>query len=451
MAKKEKVIVIGAGLSGPLLAILLAKKGYAVSLYERRPDMRLTNISAGRSINLALSDRGIAPLRKIGMDKAVLKETVAMHGRMIHSISGTTNMQPYSGREGEYINSVSRGGLNIKLMDEAERNNIPIYFEHRCIHADPETGTTVFIDENTGAEIRETATVVIGTDGAGSAVRNALLKHSNQFRFSFSQEYLEHGYKELHIPPGTGENLFRIEKHALHIWPRGGFMLIALPNLDGSFTVTLFHRYKGEFGFDKLNAAARINQFFTTQFPDVIPHIPELTTDFLENPTGTLATVKCYPWQANHKLLLLGDAAHAIVPFYGQGMNCSFEDCLIFDIILEEHAGNWSSTIEAYQERRKPDTDAIADLAMENFYEMRDHVANENFVKKRQLEMKLEQTYSDYYSKYALVTFRPDLPYSKARERGLKQDALLLSLCRDVTTVDQLDLEEVYQKIRALA
>ena len=451
MLKKEKIIVIGAGLSGPLLAILLAKRGYDVSMYERRPDMRLSQIPAGRSINLALSNRGILPLKKIGMDDVVLKETIAMHGRMIHDVKGNTNLQPYSGRQGEYIYSVSRGGLNMRLMDEAERNNIPIYFNRRCTHADLDSGEVTFLEETTGKETRDKADVVIGTDGAGSAVRSAMLKQSSRFRFNFSQEYLEHGYKELRIPPGRAEELFRIEKHALHIWPRGGFMLIALPNFDGSFTVTLFHYYKGEFGFDALNSAEKIMQFFTEEFPDSIPHMPELTKDFMENPTGTLATVKCYPWQANHKFLLLGDAAHAIVPFYGQGMNCSFEDCLILDTVLEEHSGDWSKTMEDYQKRRKPDTDAIADLAIENFYEMRDHVANATFVKKRKLEMKLEQTYPDYYSKYALVTFREDLPYAVAKKRGTKQNEILLELCSAVDDVDALNLEEVYEKVRTVA
>ncbi len=451
MLKKEKIIVIGAGLSGPLLAILLAKRGYAVAMYERRPDMRLNQVSAGRSINLALSNRGILPLKKIGMDDVVLKEAVAMHGRMIHDVNGNTNMQPYSGRQGEYIYSVSRGGLNMRLMDEAERNNIPIYFNHRCTHADLDSGEVTFLEETTGKEIRDKADIIIGTDGAGSAVRGAMLKQSSRFRFNFSQEYLEHGYKELRIPPGTAEKLFRIEKHALHIWPRGGFMLIALPNFDGSFTVTLFHYYKGEFGFDALNSAEKIMQFFTEEFPDSIPHMPELIKDFMENPTGVLSTVKCYPWQANHKFLLLGDAAHAIVPFYGQGMNCSFEDCLILDTVLEKHSGDWGKTMENYQKQRKPDTDAIADLAIENFYEMRDHVANVTFVKKRKLEMKLEQTYPDYYSKYALVTFREDLPYAVAKQRGTKQNEILLELCSTVDDVDALNLEEVYEKVRTVA
>lgn len=448
MRKKEKITIVGAGLSGPVLAVLLAKKGYTVALYERRPDMRVHDISAGRSINLVLSDRGLVPLRKIGMEEKVLEETVPMYGRMIHDVNGNTNMQPYSGRKGDCIYSSSRGGLNAKLMDEAERNNIPIYFNHRCVEADPETGTTLFIDEDTGEEVQVEADMVIGTDGAGSAVRNSMLKHSGRLRFNFSQEYLKHGYKELNIPPGTGENLFRIENHVLHIWPRGGFMLLALPNFDGSFTVTLFHYYKGATGFDKLTSAEKILEFFNDAFPDVVPHMPELASDFLQNPTGTLVTVRCYPWQALGKCLLLGDAAHAIVPFYGQGMNCAFEDCFIFDSLLEKYSGDWKKTLKAYQESRKADTDAIADLAIENFYEMRDHVANDTFVKKHRLEMKLEHAYTDYYSKYSLVTFREDMPYTVARERGKKQDKLLLDLCSKVKDIEELDLDMVYRKVK---
>ncbi|PWJ42116.1 FAD-dependent oxidoreductase [Sediminitomix flava] len=446
---EKKIAIVGAGLSGSLLAIILAKKGYDVEVYERRPDMRKVEISAGRSINLALSDRGIKALKLADLDTDILKEAVPMFGRQIHLLGGSENFQSYSGREGEHINSVSRGGLNCQLMDKVEGLGIPIYFNQKCLGMDYKSSTLSFLNEETKEEYLIEVETAIATDGAGSAIRNDMQKKSASLRFSFSKAYLDHGYKELCIPP-TEDGDFRMEKNALHIWPRGGYMLIALPNKDGSFTVTLFHPYDGENGLDALNTSSKARVFFEKQFPDALALMPSFDADWENNPTSSLATVKCYPWQVEGKSLLLGDSAHAIVPFYGQGMNCSFEDCVVFAEYLEKYKGDWEKIFSEYQKSRKKDTDAIATLAEDNFYEMRDHVSDENFMKKRKLETKMEQQFPEYYSKYSLVTFNADIPYSEAMRKGRAQDQLLLEICRETDDLDSLDLEKILQQIKSL-
>ncbi len=449
MNTQEKIIIIGAGLSGPLLAILLAKKGYKVEIYESRTDMRTANISAGRSINLALSARGIRALRSAGMDEIVMKEALPMEGRIIHDKTGNTKFMAYSGRAGEHINSISRGGLNIILMNEAEKLGIKIHFNMKCTHADFENNSVVFKNYETGKISTETATAIIGTDGANSAIRQTMFENGRALRFSFSQAYLQHGYKELHIPPGKNGS-FLIEKNGLHIWPRGEYMLIALPNFDGSFTVTLFHPFNGENGFDALTTPEKIQAFFEEEFPDVIDIIPNLLHDFQTNPTGSLATIKCYPWQVNGRFCLVGDSSHAVVPFYGQGMNASFEDCRILSEMVDEFKGDWSKIFTKYQSSRKKDADAIGDLAEENFYEMRDHVADPVFAKKRVLETRLEANYPDYYSKYAMVTFKDKLPYSVAKSLGTKQDEFLMDFCRDLTDLDAVDLDGLFRELQEI-
>ena len=444
----QKIIIVGAGLSGSLLAIQMAKRGFNVELYERRPDMRTVDISAGRSINLALSDRGIAALKRVGMDDYIMSEAVPMPGRLIHGLSGETNFQPYSGREGEYINSISRGGLNKALMDKAEAlGNVKIFFNKRCVGVDFDQAEAVFQDEITEEVTTVRGDVVIGTDGANSAVRNEMMHIAPKLRFSFSQHYLDHGYKELSIPP-LGKDGFRMEKNALHIWPRGTYMLIALPNFDGSFTVTLFMPFEAEPGFNNLDTDAKVMAFFEAKFPDVVPHMPDLVEDFFRNPSSSLATIKCYPWQVNGKTLLIGDSAHAVVPFYGQGMNASFEDCHELDKYIEAYGTDWKRVFENYQKFRKKDADAIGDLAEENYFEMRAHVADPVFVLKRQLETTLEQTYPGYFSKYSMVTFREDIPYSVAMKKGRAQDGLLMKICSEVDSVDELDMEDVLRQLQ---
>ena len=445
---QQKIIIVGAGLAGSLLAIQMANRGFEVELYERRPDMRKVDISAGRSINLALSNRGIAALNRVGMDAYIMAEAVPMPGRLIHSISGETNFQPYSGREGEYINSISRGGLNKALMDKAEGlKNVRLFFNKRCTAVDFEAATATFKDENSGEKIIARGDVVIGSDGANSAVRKQMMKQAPKLRFSFSQHYLDHGYKELSILPGP-EGSFQMEKNALHIWPRGTYMLIALPNFDGSFTVTLFMPFEGEPGFNNLDTKEKVLDFFNQQFPDVVPLIPHLTEEFFENPSSSLATIKCYPWQVNGKSLLIGDSAHAVVPFYGQGMNASFEDCHELDKYIDQYGTDWKRVFENYQKFRKKDADAIGDLAEENYFEMRAHVADPVFVLKRQLETQLEDSFPGYFSKYSMVTFREDIPYSVAMNKGRAQDDLLMKICSEVKKVDELDIEEVLRKVQ---
>ena len=480
-----KIVIIGGGLAGSLLAIYLAKRGLEVEVYEARGDMRLEEVAAGRSINLALSDRGIAALREVGMDEYMLSEAVPMYGRMIHAVSGETKLLPYSGRKGEYINSVSRAGLNIALMNEAEKyESVKFYFGERCVDFNCESGEARF---SSGKAVK--GGTLIATDGAGSAVRHAML-HGGTERFDFSHTWLEHGYKELIIPPSESRQPARseretfardaveMEKNALHIWPRHKFMMIALPNFDGSFTCTLFlahsterrnlagpafegrrkpPAYAGgsdtgdaEPTFDNLTAEQTLLQFFETNFSDAMPHMPTLTRDFFSNPVGNLGTIKCFPWNVGGKALLLGDSAHAIVPFYGQGMNCAFEDCRILDQLIEKYGTDWKTVYREYGQLRKVNTDAIADMAEENFYEMRDAVADPIFVRKRELETKLEQIYPDYFSKYSMVTFREDLPYSVAKEKGNVQDRLLMEICAEVDDMKQIDLNEVIEKLKVL-
>jgi kynurenine 3-monooxygenase len=449
MDKNAKpIVVIGAGLCGSLLAARLAKRGQKVLLFERRTDIRLTGEEGGRSINLALSIRGLNSLNLVGADQEALKMAIPMQARMIHFKDGSTRWSPYSGREGDYINSISRGGLNALLLDKAEQNkNLEIRFNTPCLSVDIEANTATFRDNRNGKTFVQEASVIIGTDGAGSAVRRSYLARSSSSLFNYSQHFLEHGYKELHIYPND-DGSHKIKKNCLHIWPRGNYMVIALPNLDGSFTVTCFFPYKGANGFEELTEPSQLFSFFKEEFPDAFQLMPNLISDFYNNPTGSLGTIKCYPWTTNGNSLLMGDAAHAIVPFYGQGMNCSFEDVLVFDQMIDEYGLDWATVFSAYQNERKKDTDAIADLAIDNFYEMRDHVANEHFIRKRNLEMKLEKQFDDYYSKYSLVTFRPDLSYHEAMVKGRAQDEYLMKICKQTKEIENIDLIELNRDIK---
>lgn len=442
--KGDKVVIVGAGLAGSLLGIAMAKKGFDVHVYERRPDLRKENISAGRSINLALSSRGVKSLSRFGLENEIEALVIPMKGRMVHTLEGEKFLSPYSGRDNENILSISRGGLNKLLLDKLETYpNVKIYFNHNCTHCSYDPFYLSFRNVSENISI-ENAKVVLGTDGYNSAIRKSMLEKSNEIQFSYSQEYLDYGYKELSIPPSENGG-FLIEKNALHIWPRGKFMIIALPNLDGSFTVTIFHPHKGHEGFENLTTEEEVTLFFKKYYPELIQLMPDYLNEFFANPTGNLCTVKCRPWQANGKSLLMGDAAHAVVPFYGQGMNASFEDVRIFDELLDEHK-TWPSLFEAFQTLRIPNANAIADLAIDNFYEMRDRVDDADFLFKRKLEMQLEQTYPDYFSKYSMVTFQPDMGYEEAMIKGRKQDEYLLSLYTEKN--NNLDLEEIYRGVK---
>jgi len=447
--KEAPVIIVGAGLAGSLMAIYLAKKGLEVELFESRPDMRTTTISAGRSINLALSDRGIWPLREIGLDKQILDEAVAMPGRMLHDKAGNLQFAPYGKDTSQYINSIPRGGLNKMLMTAAEKyDNVNIHFNQECLDVDFDTTSVTVQDYNTKEKQTIQGCTIIGGDGANSIVRRSMVDKLDDY--SDNVDWLEHGYKELTIPP-TADGGFAIEKNALHIWPRGAYMLIALPNADGSFTCTLFFPLEGPKSFASLDTEDKIKSFFEEEFGDAVPLLPHLVDEFTNNPVGKLGTLKCYPWVVENKVALVGDAAHAVVPFYGQGMNASFEDCRVLNECIEKHGvGNWAAAYEEYNSLRKENGDAIGDLAVENFYEMRDHVADPVFRRKRALEHQLENTYEDYHSKYSLVTFHPEVPYKVAQQLGNKQDELLMKLCGETEDVTTLDIPTVYQQLKAL-
>ncbi|GAB1307530.1 NAD(P)/FAD-dependent oxidoreductase [Urechidicola sp. KH5] len=439
MNKSEKILIIGAGLCGSLLALRLAQRGYDIQLRESRPDLRKHSISAGRSINLAFSNRGMKALEMAGVLDKVMHLCIPMHGRMVHTLEQSSFMAPYSGRSDEYINSISRGELNGVLLTEVEKyDNVEVIFESPCSSYDQVSSVATFSTKD-GVEIVN-ADIVIGADGAGSVVRNSIIDKEE-----VSVSFLDHGYKELRIPPSENGG-FRTEQHALHIWPRGQYMLIALPNLDGSFTVTLFLENKGAINsFEYLNSEIRIRQFFEEQFPDALELMPNLIEEFKENPVGLLGTVKSNSW-VHGSTLLIGDAAHAIVPFYGQGMNASFEDVLVLDKFIDKYNGDWETIFAAYAQERKQDADAIADLAVENFYEMRDHVANPDFKRKRAIELELEKSHN-YYSKYSMVTFREDIPYAVAKAQGNYQDKVLLDLIRN-GQINAMSNEEILSKVQ---
>jgi kynurenine 3-monooxygenase len=448
--KKDGIVIIGAGLCGSLLGIRLAQRGHEVHIYESRPDMRKAKIDGGRSINLALSDRGIKALELIGMEYVVERDGIPLYGRMIHPVGGEATYMPYSGRSGEAIHSISRGGLNKTLLEETEKYpNIHLYFNHRCIDVNFDKRQVCFEDGKGGEHYILECERILATDGAGSAVRRAMMRHTTEKRFNFSQDFLTHGYKELSIPPADEKGNFRIEKNALHIWPRGTQMLIALPNLGGSFTVTLFQDFEGPDGFNALNTPEKIHSFFDRNYPSAKANMPDLVEDFMTNPSANLGTIKCYPWQVNHFSLLMGDAAHAIVPFYGQGMNCAFEDVCVLEDLMDEHGDNWAEIFDRFQENRKPDGDAIADLAVDNFYEMRTSTTSLLFQRKKALETRMEQAGLPYFSKYALVTFRPDLKYREALVRGRLQDDFLLEYCKTVTDINQIDIVKLQAEVEA--
>ena len=455
MNKQQNILIIGAGLCGSLLALRLGQRGYNVSVYEMRPDLRKADISAGRSINLAFSDRGNKAMKLVGIEDKVKALCIPMNGRMLHDKEGNTFLSNYSGRDYEYINSISRGELNSLLLTEAEKHdNVTIHFNKKCKSVDFENTTARFQDYHTKDEFIEDADCIIATDGAGSALRKSYYL-GRKFLFSFSQEYLTHGYKELSIlPTETGD--YKTYKNALHIWPRGDFMVIALPNLDGSFTVTLFLSYaEGDYNFNNLTTPEMVTEFFQKEFPDALALMPNLIEDFFENPTAPLGTVKCSPWHYKGNTLLMGDSAHAIVPFYGQGMNASFEDVVVFDQILDTYEGNWETVFTEYQKVRKKDTDAIADLAIDNFHEMKDHVANPMFQDKRKIEMALEKVFpEEYSSKYSLVTFNEHIGYREAMLRGRAQDKAILNMLTDgdiSTSIDMTDksvLKHILDKVK---
>lgn len=440
----RKVSVIGGGLVGSLVAIYLAKRGYNVSVFERRPDIRIESADAGRSINLALSHRGLKALDEIGAADRIKQIAIPMHGRMMHAVDGSLTFQPY-GKDGEYINSISRGSLNKLLMEIAEREGATFHFNQRISHVDfVNTSVACHVD---GKTLHKQFDAIVGADGAYSAVR---LEMQFTDRHDFSQEYIAHGYKEFHIPARGGD--FAMEANALHIWPRESYMLIALPNPDRTFTCTLFFPFEGELSFKALDNDEKVEDFFKATFPDACAVMPGLVSDFKVNPTSSLVTMKCYPWVKN-KTLLIGDAAHAIVPFYGQGMNAGFEDCSILNSMLDQYHDGWEETINNFQKQRKADTDAIAQLALENFIEMRDLVADKDFLLRKKIEAVLHSMYPDrWIPQYSMVTFHPEIRYSEAQRLGAKQKAIMDDVMRIKnieTNWEHLDFELLVRKLQA--
>ena len=420
---KKSVTIVGAGLVGSLLSIYLSKRGYKVNVFERRADMRLETMSAGRSINLALSDRGWRGLEGVGIAEDIKKISIPMYGRFIHHKDGTNAYQPY-GKDNQAIYSVSRADINMKLMDLAEQQeNVNIQFNKKCTLINRKDLAITFEDNLTKEISNTSADLLFGADGAFASSRLSIQLQSD--RFEYNQHYIDCGYKELIIPAGkNGE--FLLDKNALHIWPRGSFMMIALPNPDGNFTCTLFLPFEGEKSFSNLKTDKQVEEFFKSEFSDAFTLMPTLISDFKTNTTASLVTVKCAPWVFDNKIGLIGDAAHAIVPFYGQGMNCGFEDCVVLNELIEKHNDDWDIIFPEYEQLRKPDGDAIADLAIANFVEMRDKTADPKFILQKKIEAKFSQHYPDkWIPLYSMVTYSPHIRYSTALKEGQKQQKIM--------------------------
>jgi kynurenine 3-monooxygenase len=434
------VLIVGGGLVGSLAAIFLARRGLGVEVREQRPDIREAGGAGGRSINLVVASRGILPLERVGLKAGVLELTVPVRGRMMHSVSGELAYQPYGRDDSECNYSVSRAELNAHLITEAERCGVRFEFGRGLVGADLEAGRLELAGPG-GGDVTSVAAppVVLGADGAASAVRAEMAKRPG---FEESVELLDWGYKELTIPAGPGGS-FLIEKHALHIWPRGRIMLMALPNRDGSFTVTLYLPHRGESSFERLDTHQRVAELFRSQFPDAASLIPDLATAFFANPTGHLGTVRCRPWHLEGRFGLIGDAAHAIVPFFGQGMNAGFEDCRVLDELLDElGTEDWRHVLQEYSDARKPDADAIAGMALENFVEMRDRVKDPRFLLRKEVEHLLEERLPrEYRSRYSMVMYGPRIPYRVAREAGAVQQSILDRLCDGLSSSADLDLD----------
>ena len=439
----SSVTIVGAGLTGPLLALMLARRGLRVTLYERRPDPRLGEAEAGRSINLALAARGMRPLERCGVLAQVAPLLVPMRGRLLHEPSGATQLQPYGQRAAEVIHSVGRAALNRVLVEAAERAGTELRFGQRCVGVDGAAGRLQLIDERSGRRLEASCDVIIGADGAGSPIRGSLAAAGV---LDVRVDQLDHDYKEMTIPAVAGAPALRTD--ALHIWPRGGFMLIALPNCDGSFTVTLFLGRTGRQSFAALADEAAVRRFFLEQFPDLKPHLPALVADFRRNPQGLLATVHASSWHLDGKVLLIGDAAHAIVPFHGQGMNAAFEDCAVFDQLLDRH-GDWQALFEGFERRRRPNTEAIAQMALENYVEMRDTVRDPQFQGMKELAFELELRYPDrFIPRYSMVMFHPEIPYAEALRRGQVQSSILRELNERPTPAGGVDMSLAESLVR---
>ncbi|MCK6456313.1 MAG: FAD-dependent monooxygenase [Phycisphaerae bacterium] len=417
-----RFVLVGGGLAGGLLATYLGRAGYHVDLYERRADPESGNFVGGRSINLAVSTRGIHALEQIGLADEVLKSAIPMRGRMIHTPDGRLYFQPYDKHPTRCIHSIGRAALNVATLHAARQYaSVAVHFNHRCTEVDLDRPAAHFVHSESGQSIESAGDVVIGVDGAYSTVRRSMQRLD---RFEYSQSYLDHGYKELTIPPAS-DGRWAMEKHALHIWPRKSFMMIALPNPDGSFTCTLFWKFDGPNSFASIRGDEDVRRFFEGQFPDAVPLMPTLLDDFRTNPTGSMVTVRCRPWHYRDKVALLGDACHAVVPFYGQGMNAAFEDVVVFDECARRLAPDWERVFEEYERRRKPNVDALADLAIENFVEMRDKTGSRAFRAYKRLDRTLHRLLPGIYTPlYTMVSFTRT-PYADAVRRARRQDRIV--------------------------
>ena len=419
MSDAPEFTVMGAGLAGPLAAALLAGRGYRTRLYEMRADPRGSGAGEGRSINLALSNRGLEALGRVGIADRVREGTIPMRGRMMHDRGGGLTFQPYGTEAHHLLYSVSRHRLNCDLLDALdEREAAEVVFGHKCTAVDLEAGTARFHDAAAGDDVSVETGRIVAADGAFSRVRSEMARAP---RFDYSQSYLGHGYKELSMPPGPDGD-FALEPNALHIWPRRSFMMIALPNADRTFTCTLFWPFAGPVSFDRVRTTAELETVFAREFPDVPALIPDLAGQFDRNPVGSLVTVRCYPWSEGDRAVLVGDAAHAVVPFYGQGMNCAFEDCSVLDDCIHRHASDWRTVFSTYERSRKENADALADLALENFVEMRDHTGSRRFLLRKAWERLLARLLPGWYVPlYSMVSFT-SIPYAEARRRARRQD-----------------------------
>ena len=443
----EPLAIMGAGLIGTLLALYLARRGHPVHLFEHLPDPRQQALAGGRSINLALSDRGWRGLAGVGVADDIRQVGIPMYRRVMHDGQGNLTHQPY-GQENQAIYSINRGSLNRTLLDLAEADPlVEITFNQRLVSLDLPQRRLHLRDMLSKREYDVGYERLFGADGAFSAVRAALQRTD---RTDYSQQYLEYGYKELTIAAGAN-GTWQLEKNALHIWPRGNFLMIALPNLDGSFNATLFFPYEGSESFATLATPAEVQAFFERTFPDAVPLMPQLTEEFFDHPTGSLVTIRCFPWAYRDTVLLLGDAAHAIVPFYGQGMNAGFEDCTVLNRLLEEHGEtSWPTVMRAFQQQRKPNTDAMADLALYNFVEMRDRVADPRFLLQKRIEGKIAQQYpGQWVPLYSRVTFSPDTSYAEAWAAGQRQEAIMQQLMPAIQTEADYDKPEVQAMVKA--
>jgi kynurenine 3-monooxygenase len=437
--KKDSVTILGGGLCGSLLSIMLSRRGIKVTLLERRADPRKDSSEVGRSINLVLSARGIRALRYAGVFEQIEPLLMPMKGRLIHDESGNTELHPYGQNETEVIYSVSRAELNRKLIDCADSaSNVNIRFQHESVSYYPEEATLRVRDHVKGSDYDVKARPLIAADGAGSRVRRAF---NSTDILSGSEELLGHSYKELAIPRGA-DGEFQLAPDALHIWPRGGFMLIALPNPGGDFTLTLFFPAEGDISFSSLDADQKVTEFFSRQFADAVPLIEDLLGSWNRNPVGILGTVRCKHWHDGGNLLLIGDAAHAVVPFHGQGMNLAFEDCVILDQVLDNRNADWETVFSVFETEQIANANAIADMALENYVEMRDTVRDPKYRLRKELSFALErQLPNRFIPRYSMIMFHDEIPYSIAQERGLAQHNLLVELTKGVDAIDDIDID----------